>query len=158
MISMTVTHMQMNQKWRDVVMSVILLCYLVVMAQQLEPRYAASKVDDAAYCRREITGDRVPASLSDVRHGGWIQRTCLQTGIMFVHLFVGFSEIGLLFSCLKFVWHHSRPQEIGGPGSLNRLNPSFYATDSLQWLLHANIKYGHFDLSATSPCVGPARR
>ena len=31
--------------------------YLVVMAQQLEPWYAASKVDDTAYCRHEITRD-----------------------------------------------------------------------------------------------------
>jgi len=50
------------------------------MAKQLEPGYAACKVDDTAYCRHEITGNRVPASLSDVRHGRCrVQRTRLQT-------------------------------------------------------------------------------
>ena len=30
-----------------------------------------------------------------------------------------------IFSCQKFCGPHSRPQKLGGPGSLNRLNPRF---------------------------------
>jgi len=36
-----------------------------------------------------------------------------------------FSEVGLLFSCLKFFVAPLAPPELGGPGSLNRLNPRF---------------------------------
>jgi len=39
-----------------------------------------------------------------------------------------FSEVYLLFSCLIFCGLARGPQELGGPGSLNRLNAGSYAT------------------------------
>ena len=56
--------------------------HLVVVTKQLEPGHTAREVDDAAYRRHEITGQRVPASLSHVSQWGRrVQWTRLQTQV-----------------------------------------------------------------------------